>query len=199
VVQEPAWLEHCRDCDLRYVRNDSADEQHHREYHDERIDGPKTAMSSGLYLVSSSSNICTRKLAAQAAIHAKRDAGYDFPAYTVDEQNAEDQPLALIAVAQERVVGLIVTSYRVCQHRTTVAGLSEPTLSIEDVPPSSRRAIEMIWVLKKCRRAGLARRLVTEVCRSLQVSLKEVAHVTPFTDDALQFWQSFSLHNLFVV
>ena len=57
----------------------------------------------------------------------------------------------------------------------------------------------MIWVLKKCRRAGPARRLVTEVCRSLQVSLEEVAHVTPFTDDALQFWQSFSLHNLFVV
>lgn len=186
----------CADCGFRYMRTLLEDEREHRRYHDEAINGPKTKFKDGCRIINMKAPKSARELAARAAILAKRDTRYDYPAYRADDN--EENPVALIMVIKGHVVGLVISRERRCQQRASLESLRHKD-SGTPVQSTVRRSIEMIWVLRKYRRKGVCRGLIVEASKHFALPIEEFAHTTPITDDALEFWRKIGLREVYVV
>jgi ribosomal protein S18 acetylase RimI-like enzyme len=186
----------CADCGLRYMRALPEDEREHRRYHDEAINGPKTKLKDGCHIINMNAPKSASELAARAAILAKRDTRYDYPAYRADDN--EESPVAFIMVIKGHVVGLVISRERRCWQRAPIESLRDKD-SGTPVRSTVRRSIEMIWVLRECRGKGIARGLVAEASKHFALPIEEFAHTTPLTDDAQEFWRKIGLRELYVV
>ena len=193
VMPNPGVIE-CVDCGFLYLSGLRTDELQHRRFHDEAVSGPRTFLKDGCHVIDPNSPNRNRELAARVAVLAKRDTRYDFPAYLADDDDA----IAFILVLRGRVVGLVVTRQRVCGQRTAIESLRGSD-SCKSVPSTLRRSIEMIWVIKKHRQRGFARRLIVKAAKYFGLSVEAFAHTTPFTDDALNFWRRMGLNEVYIL
>ncbi len=57
----------------------------------------------------------------------------------------------------------------------------------------------MIWVLKKNRKQGMAKRLVEAFAAHCKLKIAQFAHMTPFREDAVRFWKGLDLSTVYVV
>jgi hypothetical protein len=70
---------------------------------------------------------------------------------------------------------------------------------IEEVEVTRRRAIDMIWVLRKHRGGGeIAMGLVRALGEHCGLAIEEFAHETPFTAAAVRFWSRQGLSAVFL-
>lgn len=189
----------CRDCNLKYVRGDQEDDLHHDRYHDEAVNGPKVENPDGYYTVNSGSPLSIRLATGRAAVLAKRDADYDFPSYVEDDD--DPATMALILVLKGRIVALIVSRKQQCCHTVDLEeyGRALDEIPLTQVPPHSRTAVEMIWLLKANRGSSVAMDLVQTLAKQFHMEYGELAHLMPFTDAALKFWRKLGITTAYVI
>src|SRR5579864_3768811 len=158
--------EACPDCGLLYKRGYAPDERYHRSVHDEALNGPRTKLDDGFHAVTHKSAISLQRLAQAAGSAARRDTAYDFNSFAVSKENSDEfDTVALICTKDGRVVGLLVSRERESKHTTNLDSFQadgfdswRPTEATE-IGAHRRRAIDMIWVLRKNRKQGVAKGL----------------------------------------
>jgi ribosomal protein S18 acetylase RimI-like enzyme len=189
----------CEECHLQYFRGVSEEELHHQRYHDEVVNGPQVILGDGYFLINLHSPLSLRQATARAAVLAKRETHYDFPSYTADDDDSDTN--AAIAVRQGRIVGLIVTRNQECSCTVELDQYAQAVdeVALDEVTPHRRTAVEMIWVLKAHRGSSIARHLVAKLTKDLSTDADQLAHMTPFTDAALRFWQKLGIIKAYVV
>jgi hypothetical protein len=136
-----------------------------------------------------------RNLAYRAAQVARRETKYDFPAFDPwEKHDPESDTLAVIKVENSRVIGLIPLAKFADD---AVTGW-HPTEG-DEVPTTSRRTVEMIWALQRCRGGGVrALELVNALCGYSGTEVEFLAHEAPFTMPALRFWQKHGLERVYI-
>ena len=157
----------CELCGLDYARGNPEDQQYHRAYHDRAINGRRTKLADGRHLVTHGSPMGLQKLAEWAAIEANRETQYDFASFHAKKQNVDEyNTKVIISVNKARVISLIVSRERDSEMRARLEDFDDdkftgwqPTKA-QAVPPTKRRTVDMIWVLKTHRRQGEARALI---------------------------------------
>src|SRR6266700_90938 len=183
----------CNECNLQYLRGVSEEELHHHHYHDEVVNGPKSVLGDGYFVITIETALVVREATERAAVLAKRDTHYDFPSYTADDDDPDT--VAAIAVRQGRIVGLIVARHQECRHTVELDQYAQAVdqIALSEVTPHCRPAVEMIWVLSAQRGSSIAKHLVAKLTNALNTDADQLAHMTPFTDAALNFWQKLGI------
>jgi hypothetical protein len=146
-----------------------------------------------------------QRLAQDAASAGKQEAGYDFTSfYGVKKKFDEHNTIAVISVANGRVVGLVVSVEGKCSCSVDLTsfqadhfGSWRPTSGTE-VEPHRRRVIGMIWVLKAKRRQGVAQGFIKALAEHCNMKIEDIAHMLPFTEDAVRLWIGFKLSTIYV-
>lgn len=195
----------CADCGLLYIPGYAEDELYHLTFHDQKINGPKSKLANGFLAVTYKSPIWLQRLAQAASIAAKRDTGYDFPSFVASKETDDSKTIAIICIREGRVIALVVSREHVCEHRMLLTSFlhgfdsSSERANIPKVKRHPRPAIEMIWVLKRKRRMGVARQLIDALAVECGLGIDDFAHMTPITADAAAFWKGYGLSMIFVV
>lgn len=195
----------CPECGLDYSRNSERDRRAHLVIHDNAVNGPRTTLKDGDYIVTPATRWQLRNLAFRAAQHARREAGYDFVAFDPYERpNAEYELRAIVRVFRRRVVGLLVTRKRWCVSRAVLDSFKQdqfrlwrPTV-VEEVGRHQRRTITMIWVLRKHRGSGIVEGMIRALTNELRTSLEKLGHEMPFTASALRLWRRWGLQKIHI-
>lgn len=189
----------CNECGLKFFRGAPEDELNHQQYHDEAVNGPQAGMADGYHTVDCRSPLSVRQATQRAAVLAKRDAHYDFPAYVADDDDPETR--AVILVQNGHIVALIVTSNQECRYTIDLEQYSRAVndVALDEIEQHNRTAIEMIWVLKSHRGSAVAKELVAALSKELHIGSNELAHTLPFTEAALRFWQKLGITRAYVV
>lgn len=205
-VTQEHRLEACPDCGLGYAHGYGPDERYHRRVHDVAINGPRTKVADGWHFITYQSRMSVQRLAQAAASLARYDTGYDFVSYCgVKKKLDEFKTIAVIRVLDGRVSGLLVSRERKCEYKVSLDTFREDRLESwrptkgEHVEPHPRRAVDMIWVVKKRRRQGLGSGLLKALAEHCQVRPEDIAHMTPFREDALKLWRGYGLSTLYIV
>jgi len=194
----------CRECGLLYVHGHAPDEKYHRKIHDETINGHRAKLPDGFYAVTHESRISLQKLAQAAANSAHHETRYDFSSFVaLKKKHDEDKTIAMIYVNAGRVCGLLVTRERECSRAASLNSFqdgddSRPT-ETRDVEPHVRRAVDMIWVLKKMRNQGVAKGLAQALASQCGMKIGDLAHMVPFSESALHLWKALKLSIIYVV
>jgi hypothetical protein len=178
----------------------------HKKLHDRAEYGCKTTLPDGCHVITHQSRMPTQKLAEGAASEALRDTRYNFISFSAQECNSDPYAtIAVIAVREHRVCGLLVSRERECGWKAELADFAEnhfhqfiPTKA-EPVACHKRRTLDMIWVLKRHRNEGLAVKMVQALGDNCGVQAEEFAHLLPFTEAALKFWLARNLSPIYVV
>ena len=195
----------CAGCGLLYVRGSATDENYHQTFHDLRVNGPKSKLADGFHVVTHKASLFLQRHAQAAAIAARRETGYDFPSFVASKEADRSRTIAIIYVWNGRVIALVVSREHTCEYQTPLSsfapGVDSPCRSAEAlrIEPHSRRAIEMMWVLKGKRRKGIARRLIDALAEQCSLRIEDFAHMTPLSEDAAAFWRSCGLSMIHVV
>jgi hypothetical protein len=196
----------CPDCGLLYARGYAPDERYHRRVHDEAVNGHRANLSDGFHVVTHESPISLQRLAQDAASAALRETKYDFSSFTAIKKKFDEyETIAMLCIKGGRICGLLVSRKRECDCTASLESFQSdcfnswrPTTVIK-VPPHIRRAVDMIWVLKKQRRQGVAKGLTGALASHCGLELKDIAHMTPFLEDALHLWKALKLSTIYVV
>jgi ribosomal protein S18 acetylase RimI-like enzyme len=175
----------CPDCGLSYLRDYGPDERYHRRVHDAAVNGHRTKLGDGFYAVTQETPISLQKLAQAAASAARHDTKYDLSAFTAFKKRVDKyDTIAMLCVKGGRICGLLVSRQRECECTTSLNSFQSdyldswrPTEVIE-VKPHTRRAVDMIWVLKKHRRQGVAKGLIDALARHCKLKVEDIAHHT---------------------
>lgn len=196
----------CPSCGLQYVRGYGPNERYHRRVHDQTVNGRRTKLADGFYPVTHESRMSMQKLAEAAAGNARWETKYDFSSFTACKKRADEhKTIAILCVKRGRVCGLLVSRERECRYRATFDAFRpdghnswrpDPVRKVEAHP---RRAVEMIWVLKKNRRQGIAKGLVHALARLCGTKPEDFAHMIPLREDALNLWKALKLSTIYVV
>ncbi|MGA9938051.1 MAG: GNAT family N-acetyltransferase, partial [Candidatus Acidiferrales bacterium] len=196
----------CPDCGLQYVRGYAPNERQHRRVHDESVNGHRTKLPDGFRPVTHGFPISEQKRVEAAASTALWETKYDFSSFTAYKKDAEEQKtIAMLYIKRGRVCGLLVSRQRECKHTASLNSFHpdsfhfwRPT-EVTGVEAHSRRVVEMIWVLKKNRRQGVAKELVQALAAHCEIKLGDLAHMIPFRQDALHLWKALKLSTIYVV
>ncbi len=196
----------CSDCGLLYARGYIPDERYHRRVHDEAVNGHRAKLDDGFHAVTHGSLISLQKFAQAAASAALWETKYDFSSFTAVKKKVDEYgTIAMLYAKDGRVCGLLVSRERECKYSANLSSFRSdnfnswrPTEVIE-IKPHTRRAVDMIWVLKKNRRQGVAKGLIEALARHCKLKVEDVAHMTPFREDAMHLWQALRLSNIYVV
>jgi zinc-finger of acetyl-transferase ESCO len=196
----------CPDCGLAYARDYAPDIRFHRRVHDEAVNGHRTKLSDGFYAVSHRSLISLQNLAQAAASAAHWETKYDFSPFTAIKKKFDEyNTIAMICVRGGRVSGLLVSRERKCNCAASLNSFKSdhffswyPT-TFTEVQPQTRRAVDMIWVLKKNRKQGVAKELIAAFVAHCKLGVEDLAHSIPFREDAVHLWKSLRLSTIFVV
>ena len=196
----------CPDCGLLYKRGYAPDERHHRSVHDAVLNGPRSNLDDGFHAVTHKSPISVQRSAQAAGSAARRDTAYDFNSFAASKKNSDEfDTVVVICTKAGRVVGLLVSRERESKHTTNLDSFEaddfdswRPTEATE-VGAHRRRAIDMIWVLKKHRKQGVARGLAEALSSHFKMEIKEFAHMTPFREDAVALWKALGQSTIYVV
>jgi hypothetical protein len=196
----------CPDCGLGYARDYAPDRRYHRQVHDKAVNGHRTKLSDGFYAVTHQSPISSQNLAQAAASSALWETKYDFSSYTAIKKKVDEyNTIAMLCVRGGRVCGLLVSRDRKCN---CVASLNSfksdsfhswyPT-NVSEVQSHVRRTVDMIWVLKKNRKQGVAKELIEAFVAHCILKVEDLAHSIPFREDAVHLWKSLRLSTIYVV
>ena len=196
----------CPDCGLLYARGYTPDERYHRRVHDEAVNGHRAKMGDGFYPVTHESPISLQKLAQSAASAALWETKYDFSSFTAIKKKLDEyNTIGMIYIKDGRICGLLVSRERECKYTATLNSFQpdefhswRPT-EVTEVQPHSRRVVDMIWVLKKNRRQGVANKLVEALAVHCKVKIEDFAHMIPFREDAVHLWNGLKLSTVHVV
>jgi ribosomal protein S18 acetylase RimI-like enzyme len=196
----------CPDCGLLYGRGYASDERYHRRVHDEAVNGHRAKLGDGFHAVTHQSLISLQKFAQAAASAARRETGYDFSSFTAIKKKADEyDTITMLCVKDGRICGLLVTRERECKYTARLNSFQSddfhswrPTEVVE-VQPHARRAIDMIWTLKKNRKQGVAKGLVEALAAHCKMKTEDFAHMIPFGEDAVRLWKALKLSTIYVV
>ncbi len=195
----------CPDCGLLYVHGYAPDERYHRKIHDETLNGHRAKLPDGFHPVTHESPISLQKLAQAAASAAQHETHYDFSSFVAfKKKHDEDKTIAMIYINAGRVCGLLVTRERECKFTASLNSFhlggddSRPT-ETRDVEPHVRRAVDMIWVLRKMRNQGVAKGLAQALASHCGMKIGDLAHMVPFTESALNLWKALKMSTIYVV
>jgi ribosomal protein S18 acetylase RimI-like enzyme len=146
-----------------------------------------------------------QKLAQAAASAALWETKYEFSSYSAIKKEVDEfNTIAMLCVRTGRVCGSLVSRERECAHTAALDSFQEnhqswrPT-EVVRVQAHRRRALEMIWVLKKKRRQGVAKGLIEALAKYCGLGVEDFAHMVPFTEDALELRKVLGLSNVYVV
>jgi len=132
-----------------------------------------------------------------AASMARFELNHDQPQFAARKDDADpDLTVAAIFVEQGRVKAMIVSRMMNCGGQVDI--LTEHHV-VEQCPEVKRRAINMIWVLRKSRRLGVAKKLIKFLNDYCGSEVDELGHLMPITPEALQLLRSMGLKQIFVV
>jgi hypothetical protein len=189
----------CPECGFGYIAGLPSNETAHEAFHQEHVNGPSVDLEEGTYFIDARTDRNIREVVAVAARLSNRDTNYDFPLYDGSDDEDEYVTLVVIKVSERRIVGLIVTRVRDCEYTAElesfapdVTGGWRPT-NAERIPRHSRRALDMIWVLKKYRGKGILRGMLLDLSAHINEPVSELSHSLPFTEDAVSFWKKLNL------
>ena len=171
----------CSECGLDYCRGYAPDERNHRAVHDKTVNGHRTKLPDGVHFVTHRSPMRLQKLVELAASSALWDTKYDFSSFTaIRKQGDEYETVAAFFVSDARVCGLVVSRERDCEYTADLttfqvgeSGTWRPT-NVSKVELHKRRAIDMIWVLRRRRRQGIAHRLMLALAGHCAVRAERV-------------------------
>jgi ribosomal protein S18 acetylase RimI-like enzyme len=196
----------CPDCGLAYSRGSASDVRLHRRVHDEAVNGHRTKLVDGFYAFSHQSPISLQNLAEAAACAARCETEYDFSSFAAIKKKFDEfNTLAILCVKGGRVCGLLVSRERECNYVARLNSFKSNRLSswypteFSEVEPLPRRTIDMIWVLKKYRKQGVAKELIEAFTSHCKLKVEELAHSIPFSEDAVHLWESLGISTIFVV
>jgi hypothetical protein len=189
-----------------YKRGDAPDERYHRRAHDDALNGPRAKLDDGFHAVTHKSPISVQRLAQAAGSAARRDTAYDFNSFAASKKNSDEfETVALICTKDGRVVGLLVSRERESKHTTNLDSFqadgfdSWRPIEATEIGTHRRRAIDMIWVLKKNRKQRVAKGLANALSVYFKMEIKEFAHMTPFRQDAVALWKALGQSTIYVV
>jgi len=197
----------CPDCGLGYVRGHAQNERFHPKLHNKTVNGHPTSLADGFYAVTHESPMEIQKLAEAAAITARWETKYDFPSFAACIKNVDEYKtiIAMICIRDRRVCGLLVSRERECNYTASLNSFRphifpswRPT-EIVEIRPHVRRAVEMIWVLKKNRRQGVAKESIQALAAHCGMNIGELAHMLPFSEDAVRLWTALKLSLVYIV
>lgn len=196
----------CPDCGLLYLRGFSPDERYHRRVHDEAVNGIRARLDDGFHAITHESRIPLQKLVQAAASAARRETEYDFSSFTAIKKNTDEyNTVAMLYIKDGRIRGLLVSRERECRYTASLNSfqpddlhLWRPTVGTE-IKAHTRRVIDMIWVLKKYRKQGVAKGLAEAIAAHCRVTIDDLAHMVPFREDALYLWRALKLSTIYVV
>jgi len=196
----------CPDCGLLYARGYAPDERYHRRVHDDAVNGHRTKLGDGFYAVTHETVMPLQKLAQAAASAARWETKYDFSSFTAIKKSVDEyDTIVMLCVKDRRVCGLLVSRQRECKYTANLNSFQlgdfdywRPTECIE-VKPHTRRAVDMIWVLKKHRRQGLAKGLIEALAKHCKLRVEDIAHMIPFREEAVHLWKALKLSTIYVV
>jgi GNAT superfamily N-acetyltransferase len=196
----------CPDCGLNYARGYAPDERYHRRFHDETVNGRRAKLGDGFHAVTHESPIWLQRTAQAAASAARRETKYDISSFTAIKRRFDEwDTIAMLCIKDGRVCGLLVSRQRECQYSASLNSFQlgafdswRPTEGIQ-VIPHTRRAVDMIWVLKKHRRQGVAKGLIEALARHCNLKVEDIAHMIPFREDAVHLWKALKLSTIYLV
>jgi ribosomal protein S18 acetylase RimI-like enzyme len=196
----------CPECGLLYGPGYAPDERYHRRVHDEAVNGHRAKLADGFHAVTHQSLISLQKFAQAAASAARRETEYDFSSFTAIKKKADEyNTIAMLCVKDGRVCGLLVSRERECKYTASLKYFQlhsfhswRPT-EVNEAQPHARRAIDMIWVLKKNRKQGVAKGLVEALAAECKMKTEDFAHMIPFSEDAVHLWKALKLSTINVV
>ena len=141
-----------------------------------------------------------QKLAQAAAGEALCETKYDFSSFVAQEPKHDAyETIAAIYIKGGRVCALIVSRERDCQWKARLQDIAEDKpWNAEELQVHKRRAVDMIWVLKKSRRQGIAKCVVRVMAEHCKVSVESLAHLTPLSMDAINLWYSLKLTTIYL-
>jgi hypothetical protein len=205
---KPNESEHgpCPDCGLLFAPGHGLDERYHRRVHDEALNGHRAKLHNGFHVVTHKSPIALQKLAQAAASAARRETEYDFSSFAAIKKAADEyNTIAMVYVEEGRVCGLLVSRERECEYTANLSSFQADGLhswrptAFTQVEGHARRAIDMIWVLKKKRKQGVATGLAEALAAHCKIKTEELAHMIPFSEDAVRLWKARNLSTIYVV
>jgi ribosomal protein S18 acetylase RimI-like enzyme len=140
-----------------------------------------------------------QRLAQAAASQALYETEYDFTSFSAAEfGHDEHETIAVIYVKGGRVCALVVTRQRRCEWKLQLEDIANKCLTnSEKVPLHTRRAVDMIWVLKSSRRQGIATSIVRKLAEHCKISVDSLAHLPPMSDAAISLWRSLRLSTVY--
>ena len=189
----------CAECGCEYVWGLKSDERRHNKYHDRAVNGYKTRQPDGCHFVTHRSEMALQLLAQAAASEAHYETEYDFTSFSAEKtEHDEHETIAAIYVKGGRVCALIVSRKRECHWKARLQDIAEHRPNAEAIQTHKRRAVDMIWVLKNCRRQGIAKRIVRAMAEHCKVSVEDLAHLTPLSTDAINLWHSLRLTTIYL-
>ena len=195
----------CPECGLSYVRGLPGNERIHRRVHDRTLNGHPTKLCGGFYAITHQSSMQLQRLAEAAAREAQEQTKYDITSFAAAKKKFDEyDTIVMLYVRRGRVRGLLVSRNRECENTANLDsfrsdGERYAPCEITQVSPHTRRALDMIWVLKKNRRQGVAKALIRALAKHCKMRAEDFAHMTPFTDDALELWKALEFETIYVV
>jgi hypothetical protein len=193
----------CKECGFCYVTGLPEDEERHVQFHDEKEEGPPLRMKDGIHLVSLDSPIALQFALERALSIGNREAQYDFPLFTVNEESRSD-PVGAIQVANGRAISVVLTRCRQCDRQSvlesferTLDGRWRPQLHAP-IDAHERRSIEFIWVHRKHRGRRILDASLARLVSHFKIAIAEFSHCVPFTEAAIGFWRKRSLRTVYL-
>lgn len=199
----------CPECQMTYVRGLAGDERVHSAHHDQVVNGFATPPSKNdrvlwadeerrITLVTERSPIEQRKRAEKVASLANLETRYTGGVYYAAEPANEENVQFLLYHVGTRVLGLIVLERKGEIWRCQWQGGNEP-LCEELHGHEPMWSIVFVWVHKKYRRQGVARRLFKEASQFLETGEQGMGWYTPFTKEGEAFVKNLNPVEFYVV
>ena len=181
----------CPECGLGYVPEVPDNAEYHKKYHDRKVSGfPYRRAKSDeiiwedgdfrITVINYFSPKSQRVRAQEVGLIAWDDTEFSFGRYHSEEQLDERNIHNFLLYRKNRVIGLLIAERRSYIYKFTweeyeKAGGQE----LPQRPPIW--SVGYVWILKKFRRKGLSKRLVTEAVFFLKTDPQHIGWYTPFT------------------
>jgi len=182
---------------MAYVEGLPNNERQHRQYHDRVVNGLRArslksdcaiwqASEQRITVVTAHSPSAQRDRAETIASLANLDTGYNGGIYHAAQQ-ADDRNVHLFLYhKRNRALAITIIERRSTVWRCRWGNGSQPeSEELQDHEPMW--SVGFVWVHRKARREGVARRVLAEALRHLGVSLERVGWYTPFTNNGRAF------------
>lgn len=185
----------CDECGFDYCDDLEEDISRHALVHRECLNGIELSRSDGIYFVTSSDSGEMQQIACKVTELGRRETLYDFPFFSVGE-SSEPNLIVCLWVDRGYVVGVIVTRERNCTQYALLRDFRlDPLIRLwvptctSQVLPQTRRSVEFVWVLKACRRRGVANKIFEALSEHLELEISELGHSAMFTTAGFEFWR----------